>query len=380
VTKDILCEPNTIVKFTARLDSLSKESVTWTLTRANGIIGGDGVFLQEETNVRPTSQADGTTLFEHREFFEATGVFVYQFRGSQGKTETFHVTVSESPETEALQTRMGTPGLAAVVGPNDNDWECVTDHQIDAFAGSQVSIAVQASEELERLRQAYQCLRQFVDEPNLIYSPLSPGPASEEKQPEKIPSLVAPTQPLCAEQIQAEQHRIQPWLEDLQQQQERLNAAMERLLQAHAGQSASSGDPSESQDSTQAQLDMLRARQNAIRQESVLIKERLEKIQRSAGDSSIPSEVEQYLHQAQVLLRTLGPAQKLFIDPGNRDAHAGPAQMTQDLAAQFWSPSLKAQPQNTRPTPAEPSDIEFSSLEQSFFERVAEYGLELSEE
>jgi hypothetical protein len=769
VTKDIMCEPNTIVKFTARLDSVSDESIRWILKAEQGAASADGIQpLQEEMTVKPTAQADGTTLFEHRKFFETTGTFAYQFQGPQGDTEAFKVTVSECPKVKSLHTRISASGLAALGGPNDSDWEGVTDHQIEIVAGSKVCIAVQASEGVERvdvqgpdgrtesialqgqdqfiwtseprtngsvrfnmvnrlgqtnwqgspvdivvkqdrpprfaqispekdisvlrtdkvpieftvtddvglqsvqfhweisgrtpkhieiplelgarevqvswevvcaehrldvgdsvfyhvsaadispaegglgqeasselglieirpdqqrwllmpaqasrvpgprpntlmdilectrallkktwnaaqgpshssqakavveslcndaqfcrsalemnrdnpgqgfsdahraklslisrrykkaehelhsnrpaqalkpLKQAYQLLRKFVDERILIYRLPSPGPAPEEKRPEQI--RLAPTLVLSAEQNQAEQHRVQQTVEDLQRQQIRLNEAMEKLLQDHIGSSASasasgesalSSSPSQAssafREAAQAQLDMLGAKQNAIRQATAQIKTHLEKTQYLAGDSSVPFEAERHLtqamaqmqavedqcaqlsgqsdreqdamsralvsqvravqqqlqqssraletvtkqaadrgaqkardlaqemsqlaqawehetspqsreaqrqrlHQAQVLLCSMGPRSRggdnRVLVP-TRDAGAGSAQMARDLASQFWSMSLNGQQQNTRPVPPEPSDIAFSSLEQAFFQRVAEYRLEL---
>jgi len=152
ITKDIVAEPDTAVRFAAGIKGLIPESGKLVLIELTPE-AADNVQDQQhqEMQIPPRSGEGKTAQFEAAKSFSQPGKFKYRFETDSAATEWHELNISRAPGIESMAAKVALPRR-----PPRRKWvkpytEQIQNNTLEVVPGSSVTLSVQATDKLSEM-------------------------------------------------------------------------------------------------------------------------------------------------------------------------------------------------------------------------------------
>jgi hypothetical protein len=152
ITKDIVAEPDSDVKFAAEIEGRVPEMGKLVLVELKPeAAGGSSEQQRQEIQIRPRPYEGKTTRFEAAKSFSQPGKFKYRFETDSAKGEWHELNISYAPSIESMTAKVAMPRR-----PPRNKWiksytEQIENNTLQVIPGSNVTLSVQATDKLSKM-------------------------------------------------------------------------------------------------------------------------------------------------------------------------------------------------------------------------------------
>jgi hypothetical protein len=152
ITKDIVAEPDSEVKFAAGIEGRMPEMGKLVLVNLEAETAGVSPEQQrQEIQIRPSSYEEKTTRFEAAKSFSHPGKFKYRFETDSTKSDWYELNISYAPGIESMTAKVALPRR-----PARNKWikpytEQIENNTLQVIQGSNVTLSVQATDKLSKM-------------------------------------------------------------------------------------------------------------------------------------------------------------------------------------------------------------------------------------
>ena len=152
ITKDIVAEPDSEVKFTAEIEGRMPEMGKLVLVEFKPEAAEGGSEKQrQEIQIQPRSYEGETTRFEAAKSFSQPGKFKYRFETDSTNSEWHDLNISYAPSIESMTAKVAMPKR-----PPRSKWikpytEQIENNTLQVIQGSNVTLSVQATDKLSKM-------------------------------------------------------------------------------------------------------------------------------------------------------------------------------------------------------------------------------------
>ncbi|MGB2863876.1 MAG: hypothetical protein WBC05_11170 [Sedimentisphaerales bacterium] len=152
ITKDIVAEPDSEVKFSAEIKGRVPELGKLVLVELKPETADDGHEQKiQEMQIRPRSDEGKTAQFEATKSFSQPGKFRYRFETDSTKTEWHELNISQAPGIESMAAKVTVPRR-----PPRRKWvkpytEQIQSNTLEVIPGSSVTMSVKATDKLSKI-------------------------------------------------------------------------------------------------------------------------------------------------------------------------------------------------------------------------------------
>jgi len=152
ITKDIVAEPNSPVRFAAEIKGRMPQSGKLVLTEIKPDTADDGQIQKlQEMQIRPRSDEGKTAQFEATKSFSQPGKFRYRFETDTTTTEWHELNISQAPEIESMTAKVTVPRR-----PPRRKWvkpytEQIQNNTLEVISGSSVTLSAKATDKLSKI-------------------------------------------------------------------------------------------------------------------------------------------------------------------------------------------------------------------------------------
>jgi hypothetical protein len=152
ITKDIVAEPDSEVKFAAEIEGRVPEMGKLVLVELKPEAADSSPEQQrQEIQIRPRSYEGKTTRFEAAKSFSQPGKFKYRFETDTTKSEWHELNISYAPSIESMIAKVAMPKR-----PPRSKWiepytEQIENNTLQVIQGSNVTLGVQATDKLSKM-------------------------------------------------------------------------------------------------------------------------------------------------------------------------------------------------------------------------------------
>jgi hypothetical protein len=152
ITKDIIAEPDSEVKFAAEIEGRMPEMGKLVLVELKPeAADGSSEQQRQEMQIRPRSYEEKTTRFEAAKSFSQPGKFKYRFETDSTNSEWHDLNISYAPRIESMTAKVAMPKR-----PPRSKWikpytEQIENNTLQVIQGSNVTLSVQATDKLSKM-------------------------------------------------------------------------------------------------------------------------------------------------------------------------------------------------------------------------------------
>jgi hypothetical protein len=152
ITKDLVAEPDSEVKFTVEIEGRVPEMGKLVLVDFEPEAAeGNVEQKRQEIQIRPRLYEGKTTRFEAAKSFSQPGKFKYRFETDSAKSEWHELNVSHAPSIESMTAKVALPKR-----PPRSKWvkpytEKIENNTLQVVQGSNVTLSVQATDKLSKM-------------------------------------------------------------------------------------------------------------------------------------------------------------------------------------------------------------------------------------
>jgi hypothetical protein len=152
ITKDIVAEPNSPVRFAAEIKGRMPQSGKLVLTEIKpDTTDNSQIQKLQEMQIRPCSDEGKTAQFETTKSFSQLGKFRYRFETDTTTTEWHELNISQAPEIESMTAKVTLPRR-----PPRRKWiepytEQIQSNTLEVISGSSVTISAKATDKLSKI-------------------------------------------------------------------------------------------------------------------------------------------------------------------------------------------------------------------------------------
>jgi hypothetical protein len=152
ITKDIVAEPDSEVKFAAEIEGRMPEMGKLVLVELRPeAADANSEQKRQEIQIRPRSYEGETTRFEAAKSFSQPGKFRYRFETDSTKSEWHELNISYAPGIESMMAKVAMPKR-----PPRSKWikpytEQIENNTLQVIQGSNVTLSVQATDKLSKM-------------------------------------------------------------------------------------------------------------------------------------------------------------------------------------------------------------------------------------
>ena len=152
ITKDIVAEPDSHVRFAAEIKGRKPQSGKLVLTEIKSDTADDSQEQKhQEIQVRPAFSEGNAAQFEVSKSFSQPGKFRYRFETDTATTEWHELNISHAPEIESMTAKVTVPKR-----PPRRIWtkpyiEQIQSNILEVIQGSSVTLSVKATDKLSKI-------------------------------------------------------------------------------------------------------------------------------------------------------------------------------------------------------------------------------------
>lgn len=152
ITKNIVAEPDSEVKFAAEIEGRVPEMGKLVLVELKPeTADGNPEQQRQEIQIRPHYNEGKTTQFETAKSFSQPGKFKYRFETDSTKSEWHELNISYAPGIESMTAKVAMPRR-----PPRRKWiepytEQIENHTLQVIQGSSVTLSAQATDKLNEM-------------------------------------------------------------------------------------------------------------------------------------------------------------------------------------------------------------------------------------
>ena len=149
ITKDMVAEPDSEVKFSAEIKGLVPELGKLVLVELKpGAADSSQEQQRQEMQIRPRSGEGKTSQFEAAKSFSQTGKFKYRFETDSAATEWHELDISRAPGIESMAAKVTLPRRPPRRQSVKPYTEQIENNTLEVVPGSSVTLSVQATDKL----------------------------------------------------------------------------------------------------------------------------------------------------------------------------------------------------------------------------------------
>ena len=152
ITKDIVAEPGSPVRFAAEIKGRMPQSGKLVLTEIKPETADDNQKQKlQEVQIQPDFGEGKTAQFEATKSFSQPGKFRYRFETESATTEWHELNISQAPEIESMTAKVTVPRR-----PPRRKWvkpytEQIQSNTLEVISGSSVTLSVQSTDKLSKI-------------------------------------------------------------------------------------------------------------------------------------------------------------------------------------------------------------------------------------
>jgi len=152
ITKDIVAEPGSPVRFAAGIKGRMPQSGKLVLTEIKPETADDSQEQKlQEVQIQPDFREGKTAQFEATKSFSQPGKFRYRFETESATTEWHELNISQAPEIESMTAKVTVPRR-----PPRRKWvkpytEQIQSNTLEVISGSSVTLSVKSTDKLSKI-------------------------------------------------------------------------------------------------------------------------------------------------------------------------------------------------------------------------------------
>ena len=152
ITKDIVAEPDSPVRFVAEIKGRMPQSVKLVLTEIKPETVDDSQEQKlQETQIQPHFGEGNTAQFEATKSFSQPGKYKYRFETDTITTQWHELNISQAPEIESMTAKVSVPRRPPIRKWVKPYTEQIQDNTIEVISGSSVTLSVKATDKLSKI-------------------------------------------------------------------------------------------------------------------------------------------------------------------------------------------------------------------------------------